>query len=319
MISWSLAERGQRLTAASMLPRSLRQGMTMLADKLGGPFRRQRARDHIVRRHSRRMPGSGARYLLIRCPSPSSRRGTSWRQSHLDRFELGEIENVQEVGGIEVVGRRLRHFQPDPLRDFEERLPELRVIGDDDAGLRTADRMQLAQSGLDVVKHADGVGQDDIIERTFERTDEGFVLDVPDEKSVVGIKPFRLVDHGGAEIDAYAIGGFEFQPADRRYHSRGRARARLSAPGTSCNCGRRDRRNGCARSIAGGRARSCWHAPGSWPFAHRRAARKSQLEPADSRLRSLSQWQRAAAELDHQRHRTAAKTNSRHQQPVGDR
>jgi hypothetical protein len=82
MISSRSTKDGMRLTAASILPRSLRAGMTTLAD-LTSAGRRSERQTVKCRRQNRRMSGSGAKKRFTSRPNPKSRSGTRTRVSFL--------------------------------------------------------------------------------------------------------------------------------------------------------------------------------------------------------------------------------------------
>jgi hypothetical protein len=49
-----------------------------------------------------------------------------------DDLEIGEVHQVQEIGGGDIVDLRLLVSQPKRFGGFEDRLPEMGIIGDDD-------------------------------------------------------------------------------------------------------------------------------------------------------------------------------------------
>ncbi len=69
--------------------------------------------------------------------------------------------------------------------------------------------MQQFERRLAVVERANGVGNQDDVERTGKRSDHLWVLNVPDPELQVRVQLFRLRDHGGAEIEADAEAGLE--------------------------------------------------------------------------------------------------------------
>ena len=83
------------------------------------------------------------------------------------------------------------------------------VIGDDEARLGIAQRMQLRQRLLEIIQEPDGVGHDDVVERSLERSNEGGVLDIAGDELERGVAGARHVDHALGKIDADAARGLE--------------------------------------------------------------------------------------------------------------
>ena len=135
------------------------------------------------------------------------------RQQHaplvLDRFEVGERDQRAYVGGGEDVLRRLRHFQPDRLGQFQRRIPQVREIADDQPGLGHAQGVQALQHGLAVVERAERVDHHDDVERAGQGAHERRVLDVADQEREIGMRGARLRDHARAEIRPDAERRFE--------------------------------------------------------------------------------------------------------------
>ena len=92
------------------------------------------------------MSGSGAMKRLISRPRPDSRNGDSRRFSLLTGSKSASAASAVYVGRSEHVLRRLRAFRSRPLGQLQQRMPEMRVVADDepriagtqtDAGSRT--------------------------------------------------------------------------------------------------------------------------------------------------------------------------------------
>ncbi len=64
-----------------------------------------------------------------------------------------------------------------------------------------AERVQPFERGLDVFEGADGVGQQNDVERTADSSEDGRVLDVADLELEVGMVTPGFVDHRRAEVD----------------------------------------------------------------------------------------------------------------------
>ena len=123
-----------------------------------------------------------------------------------DHLEIRQIHQVQEVGGGDVVDLGLPALEFQHLPELQNRLPQMGIIGDDDPRRRRAQMMHQPQRAIDVLEHADGVGDHDVIERPLDRSQRRRILDVAQNKMQGRIKLPGLGDGPGAEIDADAIG-----------------------------------------------------------------------------------------------------------------
>ena len=65
------------------------------------------------------------------------------------------------------------------------------------------------QRAIDILEHADGVGDHDVIERPLDCGKRGRVLDVAQHKIQFGMPGVGLGDGLGAEVDADAVGRFQ--------------------------------------------------------------------------------------------------------------
>ena len=90
--------------------------------------------------------------------------------------------------------------------ELQHRLPQMRIIGDDDPRRRGAEMMHQSQRAIDILEHADGVGDHDVIERPFDRTQRRRIFHIAQNKIQIGMTGIRLGDGLGAEIDADAVG-----------------------------------------------------------------------------------------------------------------
>jgi len=122
-----------------------------------------------------------------------------------DDFEIRQVHQIEKVDGCDVVDGRLFGAQPQRLGDFEDRLPQMRVVGDDDPRRRRAQMMHQPQRRIDILEHADGVGDHDVIERSFDRTERGGILDVAQHEMEVRMQLIGLRNGPRAEIDANAV------------------------------------------------------------------------------------------------------------------
>jgi hypothetical protein len=62
---------------------------------------------------------------------------------------------------------------------------------------------------VDVLEHADGIGNDDVVERPFDRRQRCGILDVAEQETEIGMAGVRGGDRRGTEIDADAVGGLQ--------------------------------------------------------------------------------------------------------------
>ena len=82
----------------------------------------------------------------------------------------------------------------------------MRIVGDDDPRGWRAQMMHQPQGRIDILKHADGVGDHDVVERPLDRGERRRVLDVAEHEIKIGMQLIGLGDGLGAEVDADAIG-----------------------------------------------------------------------------------------------------------------
>jgi hypothetical protein len=65
--------------------------------------------------------------------------------------------------------------------------------------------MHQRERAVDVLEHADGIGDHDVVERSFDRGQRRRILDVAEHKIETGMTLFRPAQGLGAEIDADAV------------------------------------------------------------------------------------------------------------------
>src|SRR5215472_17893302 len=85
----------------------------------------------------------------------------------------------------------------------------MRIIGDDDAGRWRAELMDQPQRAVNVLEHADGVGDHDVIERTFYPRKRRRLLDIVEHEGEAGMPRSRALNRLRAEVDADTIAGFK--------------------------------------------------------------------------------------------------------------
>ncbi len=66
--------------------------------------------------------------------------------------------------------------------------------------------MHPSQCAVDVLEHADGVGDHDIVERPLDRGQRRRIFDVAEGEMQIGMQLLGLRNGPGAEIDANAVG-----------------------------------------------------------------------------------------------------------------
>ena len=124
------------------------------------------------------------------------------------RVEVGQRCKRAHVGCRKHVLRRLRHFQAGNLGAFEQRVPDMREIADDQAGFPGAQTVQILEHQLAVVERAERVHDHDEIERPRQRFDETGCFDVANAELISRVSTLRLLYGGSAQIDADAERGF---------------------------------------------------------------------------------------------------------------
>ena len=105
-----------------------------------------------------------------------------------DHFEIRQIHQVEEVGGGDVVDLRLLAAQVQRFGELQHRFPQMGVIGDDDPRRGRAQLMHQPQRAVDVLEHADGVGDHDIVERSLYCRQRRRILDIAQHEIQVGME-----------------------------------------------------------------------------------------------------------------------------------
>ena len=78
-----------------------------------------------------------------------------------------------------------------------------------DASGGFAELMHQLEGGVDVLKHADGVGDDEVVERPLDLRQRLPIFGIADDELQVGVPLLCATDGGRAEIDADAVGRFQ--------------------------------------------------------------------------------------------------------------
>ena len=137
-----------------------------------------------------------------------------------DHLEIREIHQVQEIGRGDVVDFRLpAACSLNSFAELQDRLPQMGIVGDDDPRRRRAQLMHQLQRVVDILEHADGVGDHDVVERSFDRSQRRRILRVAQDKMQIGMQRCSLGDSLRAEIDADAVVTAPAQQANPRGRS----------------------------------------------------------------------------------------------------
>jgi hypothetical protein len=123
-----------------------------------------------------------------------------------DHLEIGEVHQVEEVDGGDVVDLGLAALQSEDLAELEDRLPQTRIVGDDDPGGWRAKPVDAPERFVDVLEHPDGIGDHDIVEGALDRRKRRLILHVAQHEVELRVAPLRLRDGLGTEVDADAVG-----------------------------------------------------------------------------------------------------------------
>ena len=119
-----------------------------------------------------------------------------------DHLEVGQIHQVQEIGGGDEVDLRLSGPQLQRLGKLQDRLPQMGVVGNHDPRRWPAQLMHQPQRGVDILEHADGIGDHDVVERPLDSGHRRRILDIAQHEMQLGMPGVRLRNGLGAEIDA---------------------------------------------------------------------------------------------------------------------
>src|SRR3974390_840642 len=84
----------------------------------------------------------------------------------LDRLEISERDQRTHICGGEYVLRRLRHLQPYRFCCFQQRVPHMGEVTDDETSFARAQAMQVLKHALAVVERAQRVDDQDDVERS---------------------------------------------------------------------------------------------------------------------------------------------------------
>jgi hypothetical protein len=91
------------------------------------------------------------------------------------------------------------------FRKLQDRLPQMGVVGNHDPRRRCAEFMHQPQRAVDILEHADGVGDHDIIEGTLDPLQRRRILHIAQHEIQLGVTGVGLGDGLGAKIDADAV------------------------------------------------------------------------------------------------------------------
>ncbi len=122
----------------------------------------------------------------------------------LDDLEVGQHQQILNVDRRQNVLLDLRHAQPDPRAESQDRLPKMRIVGDDQPRFAMAQGLQRRKRCLAVIQRADRIGKNDVVERSDQASDDRRILDVTENKSQMRVPAARLFEHCRAEVDANA-------------------------------------------------------------------------------------------------------------------
>jgi len=125
------------------------------------------------------------------------------------RLEPRQLEQVGDVRRPQPVCQRFGHAQLEDFGQPQHRLPQIIVIGDDKARVGTAQRQQALERPLAIVEHADGIGDDDDVERTRQAGNRRGILGVADDEIERGMRRAGARDHRFRNIDADAFLGLQ--------------------------------------------------------------------------------------------------------------
>ena len=217
---------GVRCTAASMFPASLRAGITTEHIYCGraagcGFGRATKATVTHKMRRQRRHPAVQQRRHQRRARRPHH------AGIRLDDFPTRQMQQVHHVIGRKPVLQQGRRFHPHFFRRLQDRPPKVVEKINHQPRVRSRDRLQPLQHGLDVRQVVDEIGQNDVIE-LFGR------------RKLQRIRPLKFqlrvtlpgeLDHFRAEIHPHTAARFhgcqqisqpapDFEHAQSRWHEK---------------------------------------------------------------------------------------------------
>ncbi len=133
----------------------------------------------------------------------------------LDHIEIRQAQYIADIGGAEEVHLRLGHFQARCLPRAQDRLPQMAVIGNDDAGFLITQVVYLLQHRLTVIHKAQRIGQQDEIIGTGKLPAQAaqlfYIADAELQFRIFmfGIGAACDINHIGGKIHAHTKGWFQ--------------------------------------------------------------------------------------------------------------
>jgi hypothetical protein len=79
------------------------------------------------------------------------------------------------------------------------------IVGDDDAGGRRAEPIDQPQRAVDILPHADGVGDHDVVERPFDRLQGRRILGIAEHEAEMRIARSGAIERPLSKVDADAM------------------------------------------------------------------------------------------------------------------
>ena len=122
-------------------------------------------------------------------------------------LEIRKVHQVQEIDRRDIIDLGLPALESQQLGKLQNRLPQVRIIGNDDARGGFAQVMHKLQCAIDIFKHADRVGNHDVIKRTLKGGQDGRIFRVTQNEMQTGVKFAGPGDRPRAEINPYSMGG----------------------------------------------------------------------------------------------------------------
>ncbi len=165
-----------------------------------------RAADHIAAQG--KLPDARQRCDVLVDQRPESEPAPRQKLSLLlaDHLEIGEVHQVEEIGGRDVVDLRLLVAETNRLRGLQDRLPQVGVVGDDQPRRRRAKLVDQPQRAVDVLEQPDGVGEHDVVERALDRGERRRILDIAEHEVEMRVVQPCPLHRLFAEIDADTVG-----------------------------------------------------------------------------------------------------------------
>ena len=119
------------------------------------------------------------------------------------------MKEPHHILGGDPVQLNRRHFKSKFCAEFEYRLPEPRIVHNDQPRIAVTKPVQVFQCLRTIIQITNGIGEYDHIESFLDRCKKVGVFDVPLDKMQVRVMRSRLLNHALTQVNADSISWIE--------------------------------------------------------------------------------------------------------------